>query len=149
MAPLKVRLVGSGVSAPQTKLYKSMNISLNNVDLVKAMPSRELKAYQENPIRMAEAMNYKEKPSSLSYNILYQMSVKNSVIAAVLNTRVNQVSRFTQPSRFSSDGIGYQIRLRDPQETPTSEQKEVMNSLELFLENCGFNDIFIDLYNLV
>lgn len=140
MAPLKVNLVGT-----DTTLTKSMSRSLNNmpvhnVDLVKSMPAREMKAYEENPIRMAQATNYKDKPTSLSYNILYQMSVKNSVVAAVLNTRVNQVSTFTKPARFSEDGIGYKIRLRDPLAVPTKEQQEIINSIELFLENCGFND---------
>lgn len=135
---LKVTLVGSEVGTP--KVYKSMSPSLNNVDLVKSMPARDMKAYMENPIRMAQATNYKDKPSSLSYNILYQMSVKNSVVGAVINTRVNQVSAFTKPARFSEDGVGYKIRLRDPSETPNAEQKEVMSSIELFLENCGFSD---------
>lgn len=135
---LKVTLVGSEVGTP--KVYKSMSPSLNNVDLVKSMPARDMKAYMENPIRMAQATNYKDKPSSLSYNILYQMSVKNSVVGAVINTRVNQVSAFTKPARFSEGGVGYKIRLRDPSETPNAEQKEVMNSIELFLENCGFSD---------
>lgn len=140
MAPLKVNLIGT-----DTVLTKSMSRSLNNVpihnvDLVKSMPIREMKAYEENPIRMAQATNYKDKPTSLSYNILYQMSVKNSVVAAVLNTRVNQVSTFTKPARFSEDGIGYKIRLRDPLAVPTKEQQEIINSIELFLENCGFND---------
>ena len=135
---LKVRLVGSEINTP--KIYKSMSSSLNNVDLIKSMPARDMKAYVENPIRMAQATNYKDKPSSLSYNILYQMSVKNSVVGAVINTRVNQVSAFTKPARFSEDGVGYKIRLRDPLSTPSSEQKEIMSSIELFLENCGFSD---------
>lgn len=139
VAPLKVNLVGSE-SSVQPMIYKSLTPSLNNVDLVKSMPSRDMKAYNENPLRLAEATNYKDKPSSLSYNILYQMSVKNSVVAAVLNTRVNQVSTFTKPARFSTDGIGFQIRLRDPKAVPSSEQQDVMNSIELFLENCGFTD---------
>ena len=139
MSPIKVVLNGSNtILRTQPKIYKSNNLSLNNVDLVKGMPSAEFKAYQENPIRMAEAMNYKEKPSSLSYNILYQMSVKNSVVGAVINTRVNQISRFTKPARFSDDNVGFKIQLRDPQQVPTEEQTDIINSLELFLEHCGF-----------
>lgn len=138
MEPLKVNLVGKRTVKPA--LYKSSAPSLNNLDLVKSMSTAEFKAYQENPIRLAEAMNYKEKPTQLSYNILYQMSAKNSVIGAVINTRVNQVSTFTKPSRFSEDGVGYKIRLRNPNEVPTEEQQEIINSMELFLENCGFNN---------
>ena len=145
MPTMKVKLVDSGINA---HLYKSESVSsinnsrphINNVDLIKSMPARDMKAYEENPIRMAQSVNYKDKPTSLSYNILYQMSVKNSVVAAVLNTRVNQVTTFTKPARFSEDGIGYKIRLRDPLAVPTKEQQEVINSIELFLENCGFTD---------
>lgn len=135
---MKVTLVGAGSSQPT--LSKALSPTLNNMDLVKAMPAADMKAWQENPLRMAEAANYKDKPSSLSYNILYQMSVKNSVVSAVLNTRINQVSTFTKPARFSTDGVGFQIRLRDPKAVPTSDQQEVMTALELFLENCGFTD---------
>lgn len=140
---VKVKLVGAPVSnsAPNTKIIKSNSYSsTNTIDLMKGVPSEDLKAYYENPIRMASAMNYKDKPSSLSYNILYQMSVKNSVIAAVINTRVNQVSTFTKPKRFSTDGIGFEVRLRDPQAVPTKEQQEVIKSLEMFLENCGYKN---------
>ena len=138
MSPIKVVLNSTSNSSVQPKIYKSNSPSLNNVDLVKAMPTSDFKAYQENPIRMAEAMNYKEKASSLSYNILYQMSTKNSVVGAVINTRVNQISRFTKPARFSDDNVGFEIKLRDPQQIPNDEQKDIINSIELFLEHCGF-----------
>lgn len=138
MSALKVNLVGSSTSS-QPMIYKSIAPSLNNIDLVKSMPAADTKAYYENPIRMAQSMDYKDKPTSLSYNILYQMSVKNSVIAAVLNTRINQISTFTKPSRFSTDGIGFQIKLRDPLAVPTDEQQDMFRALEAFLENCGYN----------
>lgn len=138
MSALKVNLVGSSTSS-QPMIYKSIAPSLNNIDLVKSMPAADTKAYYENPIRMAQSMDYKDKPTSLSYNILYQMSVKNSVIAAVLNTRINQISTFTKPSRFSTDGIGFQIKLRDPLAVPTDEQQDMFRALEIFLENCGYN----------
>lgn len=125
-------LVQSGVSL-NTDVVKSLS-----PDLIKSAPANEVRAYYENPIRLATAMNYKDKPSSLSYNILYQMSVRNSVIAAVINTRINQISTFTKPKRFSLDGIGFEIRLRDPQEVPTKKQQEVIRSIESFLENCGY-----------
>ena len=66
------------------------------------------------------------------------MSVKNSVVASVINTRVNQVSTFTKPKRFSTDGMGFEVRLRDPQAVPDKKQQEVIKSLETFLENCGY-----------
>lgn len=138
VSAMRVRLVGNTDS---TSLVKSSSIpTVNNIDLVKSMPAQDLKAYNENPWRLVEGTNYKERPSTLSYNILYQMSVRNSVVSAVINTRINQVSIFTKPARFSADGVGYRVQLRDPKQVPTTEQQQVMNAIELFLENCGFND---------
>ena len=134
---MKVQLI-----TPKPNIQYSGNSSLNTFygssDLIKSIPAAEIKAYYENPIRLATAMNYKDKPSSLSYNILYQMSVRNSVIAAVINTRINQVSTFTKPKRFSMDGMGFEIRLRDPQQVPNKKQQQIIKSLETFLENCGY-----------
>ena len=143
MAPIKVTLVGTDKGTQFNKsMISSLNNPIHNVDynLVKSMPSRDMKAFEENPVRMAQSMQYKDKPTSLSYNILYQMSVKNSVVAAVISTRVNQVSTFTKPKRFSTDGVGFEIRLRDPQAVPNKAQQEIIQSLESFLENCGFNN---------
>jgi hypothetical protein len=50
------------------------------------------------------------------------------------------VSNFTKPARFGEDGYGFEIKLRDPKAIPTDEQKKVILALELFLENCGFDD---------
>lgn len=151
MLAIKVRLRNSTPIMRVPTLIQSgdsLNTSIIKAaspDLIKSAPAQDLRAYYENPIRLATAMNYKDKPSSLSYNILYQMSVRNSVIAAVINTRVNQVSTFTKPKRFSIDGVGFEIRLRDPQEVPTKKQQEVIRSIETFLENCGYaNDNEID-----
>ena len=110
-----------------------------NMDLVKSQPAHDMRAYMENPLRMAYAMEYKDKPSSLSYNILYQMATKNSIVGAVINTRVNQVSTFSRPARFADDNIGFTIRLRDPRKAPSDNQRDVMHALELFIEKCGYD----------
>lgn len=143
MLAIKVRLTNSTPIVRLPTLIQagaSLNSEAISPDLIKSAPAQELRAYYENPIRLATAMNYKDKPSSLSYNILYQMSVRNSVIAAVINTRINQISTFTKPKRFSVDGVGFEIKLRDPQEVPTKKQQEVIRSIETFLENCGYTN---------
>ena len=152
---VKVSLVNNSIIRPTPSIQefsKSLNSShFSRSDLaaaetlMKSMPVKDAHAYLENPLRMAEAMNFKEKPTSLSFGILYQMSVKNSVIAAVIGTRINQVSTFTKPKRFSTDGMGFEVRLRDPQAIPNRKQKEIITSLETFLENCGYKyDASID-----
>ena len=103
------------------------------------MASTSYKAYTEPPLQLMESLGYKDKPTSLTYNLLYSMSVKNSVVGAVINTRINQVSSFTKPSRYNTDNLGFQIRLRDPNAAPTDEQMQVISALELFIEHCGYN----------
>lgn len=109
-------------------------------DLEKSQPSREMKAYVEDPLGLAQAMGYKDRQFSLSYDILRRMAARNAVVNSIITTRVNQVSTFSTPARFSRSGVGYEIRLRDPNETPTEEDMKIMTSIEEFLENTGYDN---------
>jgi hypothetical protein len=111
-----------------------------NFDLAKSMPAQSPSAVYFDPMSLIDAAGYKDRPFSLSYDILKKMAAKNAVISAIILTRINQVSNFTKPAKFSEDGLGYEIKLRDPKASPTDEQKKVILALELFLENCGFDD---------
>jgi hypothetical protein len=66
------------------------------------------------------------------------MATRNSVIASIVQTRVNQISTFSQPARYTKDGVGYEIKLRDAKKKPSKEQKEIILAVEAFLENCGY-----------
>ncbi len=124
-------------SKPESTIVKTMT---SDIDLVKGVPAADLKAYYEAPLRLLDSMGYKDKPASLSYDLLQQMSTRNAVISAIIATRVNQVSTFTKPARYSRDNMGYEIRLRDPNAIPDDSQREIMLALEVFLENCGYTD---------
>lgn len=108
-------------------------------ELIKSERVQEAKSIIEDPLAMVASLGYKDKPSALTYETLKKMSVRNSVISSIINTRVNQVSTFSQPARFTNDNVGYEITLRDPRKTPTDEQKRVIIAIESFLENCGFS----------
>lgn len=110
------------------------------MNIQKSEPAHEMKALVEDPLGIVSAMGYKDKVFSLSYDVLRNMSAKNAVIASIITTRVNQVSSFTAPARFSRSGIGYEIRLRDPSTTPTEQDKETITAIEKFLENTGFDN---------
>ena len=107
-------------------------------DLIKGERIQESKSIIEDPLAIVHSLGFKEKPTSLSYDILKKMAVKNSVIAAIVQTRINQISTFSQPARYTRDGVGFEIKLRNPKDKPNKEQKAVILSLEAFLENCGF-----------
>lgn len=108
-------------------------------DLAKSERVGDAKSIIEDPIQLVQSLNYKEKPSSLTYDTLNRMATRNSVIASIITTRVNQVSSFTQPARFTKDGVGFEITLRNPKAKPTKEQKQQMLAIETFIENCGYD----------
>lgn len=128
-------------------LNKSLSISQPiqpQMDLMKGKSSSNKPAYNTksmliDPNEITSALGYKDRPFSLSYEMLRRMATKDAVIAAIINTRVNQVSNFTRPARFDHNGIGYEIKLRDPEATPSEADKQKMIELEMFLENTGFD----------
>ncbi|MNW28243.1 Phage portal protein [compost metagenome] len=110
------------------------------MDVQKSDPEREMKALLEDPLGLVQATGYKDKQFSLSYDVLRRMASRDAVISSIITTRVNQVSTFTAPARFSRTGLGYEIRLRDPDESATKEDKDNMVAIEQFLENTGYNN---------
>ncbi len=116
--------------------FHSMNES---VDITKSEPAREARSIIEDPLSIITQLGYKDRPSSLSYDILKRMAVRNSVVASIIQTRINQVSSFSQPARFTKDGVGFEISLRNPKASPTKEQRRTMMALETFIENCGYS----------
>jgi Phage portal protein len=107
-------------------------------ELSKGLPTQDSKSIIEDPLALVQSMGFKDKPNSLSYETLKKMATRNSVIASIIQTRVNQISTFSQPARYTRDGVGFEIKLRDPKKKPSAEQKNIMLALEAFLENCGF-----------
>jgi len=112
----------------------------STMDIEKAEPSREMKALLEDPLGVLNSMGYKDRPYSLSYDVLRRMGTKDAVISSIITTRVNQVSTFTAPARFNRSGLGYEIRLRDPDAAPNKQDTDVMTSIEEFLENTGYDN---------
>ncbi|QPX71631.1 hypothetical protein [Bacillus phage SP8] len=107
--------------------------------LEKSERAHEARSIIEDPLALNQSDGYKEKPQALSFDTLRKMSVRNTVVGAIIQTRVNQVSTFTQPARYTKDGVGFEIKLRDPKATPTPEQRQMALALESFIENCGYN----------
>lgn len=121
-----------GATAHQVPFQEGSN------DIMKSEPVQGSKSIIEDPLALVQALGYKDKPNSLTYETLANMSTRDSVISAIVLTRVNQISAFSQPARFTRDGIGFEITLRDPKAAPTADQKKIILSLEMFLENCGY-----------
>ena len=108
-------------------------------DISKSERIQESKAIIEDPIAMVQSLGFKDKPYSLSYETLRKMATRNSVISSIILTRINQVSTFSKPARYTKDGVGFEITLRDPKKVPNKEQERMILALESFLENCGYS----------
>ena len=81
----------------------SYSMGTHEEDLVKSERIQESKAIIEDPLSIVQSLGYKDKPFSLTYETLNQMAVRNSVVAAIITTRVNQVSSFSKPARYTKE----------------------------------------------
>ena len=89
-----------------------------------------------DPMSLVYSMGYKDRRSNLSYDILKQMSTQLGVLAAIVNTRVNQVATFTSPYRRTRT-IGFEIKHKDRDHKLTKSEKKFIIELESFVSNCG------------
>ena len=95
------------------------------------------KAWDFDPIAIISIFDYKEKDPTLSFELLRRMAERNIVVCSIINTRINQVSRFSYPARVREDKIGFKIRPRDPREKITDAVKKRIIEIEDFLLYCG------------
>lgn len=127
-----------------TNAYKSLvGSDLNRpiiMDVQKSEPAREMRSVVEDPFGIIQATGYKDKQTSLSYDVIRRMASRDAVVSSIITTRVNQVSTFTTPARFSRSGVGFEIRLRDSQVSASNNDKDTMVAIEQFLENTGYNN---------
>ena len=73
----------------------------------------------------------------LNYGQLNSMT-KIPLIAAIIQTRINQVAEFARPAMGGGD-IGFKIRLKNRASIPTDEDLEIIQELYSFMLQCGDN----------
>lgn len=98
------------------------------------------KAYLVDPMWAVSSLRYKDKPWGLSYDILRMVAQRNAVVAAILQTRINQVASFWRPQRITQESRGFAIRHRDPKHHPTPAETRFTLATEAFFERCGVTD---------
>lgn len=96
------------------------------------------KAWFTDPFALLDSLGfgYKSSPSGLSYETLKQMAEQNVVIAAIIQTRVQQVASFTQlqPNKYS---IGFKVAHKDTERRLTDGERNHIKDMEKFVLNCG------------
>jgi len=88
-----------------------------------------------NAYLMDGAATNSESKQGVDYDTLKAMS-RVPLIAAILNTRVNQVAEFATPCH-DGEGIGFQIRLKDRTRSATDEELQTAQDIYEFMRTCG------------
>jgi hypothetical protein len=123
----------NALNALQTDIEKSaMNYYYNPMDISNHMfPTADKNGYY------IEDHNVGKR--KLTYDVLRNLA-SHPLIAAIIQTRVNQVAEFA--SKADEDGLGFKIYLKDPNNSPDEKQREEIRELTEFMRTCGDNDDF-------
>jgi len=108
--------------------------------LRKAQETAEAKSLLRDPFQLLETLKYKERPMMLTYEVLRSMSERNPIIAAIINTRVNQVSAFSSPPKSPYD-VGFQIVLKNRKEKPDKNDETRMEEIQNMVSNTGVSSL--------
>ena len=99
-------------------------------------PTHPPRSLQMDPFALVAAMGYKDRRFSLSYDVLRRISRQLTVIAAILQRRINQVAAFSAPFRLTKS-LGFEIKHKDPEHQTSRSEKLLIKALERFVATCG------------
>jgi hypothetical protein len=104
-----------------------------------ASPEEAAQAWRFDPqeILSASVQGYVEPPvgSLLGFSTLRSMA-RIPPIAAIIQTRLNQVAEFSRPAEGSYQP-GYRLKLRDAGRSPSRAEQQAMQEMSTFFEHCG------------
>lgn len=81
--------------------------------------------------------DWMDKPGVIDHGTLRAMVEQTPVLNAVIMTRCHQVQRFCQVPE-DGRGAGFQIRHKDKNHKPSTEEQKSINLLQDFFVNCGW-----------
>lgn len=85
------------------------------------------------------ARGIRERFYTLSFSILREISRKVAVITSIQNLRTMQIRPFSVISH-NEDDLGFMVKLKDKDATPTSKQKKEMKEIEEFVLYSGYTN---------
>lgn len=92
-----------------------------------------------DPYQVIDWGGWRERPSALTYETLRAMASKNTVIAAIITLRCNQVGQFCRPQQGKYDR-GFRVIKRDRRDrwkTMSPEEQKEATAIERMLESTG------------
>lgn len=102
----------------------------------KTNPVNKEKAKKIDPFVLVEALHYKNSSSTLTYELLREIARKNSIIAGIIQTRINQLSLFARP--IDNDNIiGFKIEPKDKTKKITKKMEKEIAEITEFIKNTG------------
>lgn len=112
-------------------------------DVLRLIDEREKsdrKSYILDPFEFQNSFGFKDRTTSLSYNMLKSMA-RTPIINAIIRTRINQVAAFAEPQR-DKYSIGYVIRKKRmpgtvSEEKVSKEEERRIHEITEIVENCG------------
>ncbi len=92
-----------------------------------------------DPFAIIEQLGYKERPSQITYGTLKAMVWKMPIVSAIIQTRINQIAAFAQPSHDRYD-LGFRIKLRESKKQPTRIEQRYIGDAERLMMHTGYTD---------
>lgn len=116
-----LQTAGKAMESDEDISFEQMQLALQETGLAEATEEKP-RALFHDPYSVMDWGGWRERPSVLTYDTLRQMAQKNTVVAACIQVRVNQVAQFARPQQGRYDK-GYKIVLRDRRDKRRSMSK--------------------------
>jgi hypothetical protein len=104
----------------------------------KSGAASKLKSTAYDHFSSLDFMGSRPKQSRVTWQMLRRMSLACKPVAAIIQTRQNQVAAFTQIPRRTGD-IGFRITTKNPTKKPTAGDLERMHELTNWFMNMGYD----------
>jgi hypothetical protein len=118
--------------APSSKVLLK---AFGNTDSLKNVKFNDPKSAIIDPFSAQGVQSLRQKPTSIPYSTLRRMA-QVLAIAAIINTRLNQVARFARRPRYDGD-MGFKIALKDRDAKMSEAQRKQAFDLEEFFLRTG------------
>ena len=113
-----------------------INLSHNTNKNNKKVPANP-RSFFIDPLNMQGYMGSMTKPTNLTYSVLRTMSTKAEPIAAIINTRLNQIARFTHRPKYDGD-TGFKVTLKDKDKKMSEAAQKRAIEIEEAILRTGF-----------
>lgn len=123
-------------SASQVVPVMSLADDLVKGSIRKTPAERAPKSAFTDPLAFNYAMGFKHKRDSMPFDMMRRVSQQLSLVAAILQTRCNQIASFSAPFR-QTKSLGFVIKHKDPSHLTTRSEQEFIKDLENFVLACG------------